>query len=538
MKNLTFSIRSITVGTKELIRESDFSINLQEKVGLIGRNGSGKSTLIQIVLSSYYNRPVPEDIEFSGKIFISPEIKIAYLPQEIKFQFAGTVEEYLSFCGGEFFITSKRFKELSEKEKLSEEELVEYFEIIDKMNQFDLWDYESRKEMILQRLRINPDILRRNIQEISGGEATKITLAGVLLSDANFWIFDEPTNNLDKDSIDLLFEEMEKFKGGILYITHDRRLLNISTKIFEIDEETKRVITWGGNYEFYRKKKQEEFEARQRRYEEQEKRRRRQLQEDIKRLKQKAQNFEKISGDAFHRARGAKLAKRAKASAGRIERELTKLPEPKPPEKSEFPSPQIEVQKGNILRIENLSYSLENNENKTLFSIKDLLLNAGERLLIEGPNGSGKTTLLKIIVGQKEPTSGLVIKREGIKIGYLPQTPSIKDNNQKVFEFLEENYGLSKEEVKHILGLMKIPHAFNLPLKILSIGEIRRIQIASILFQNPELLVLDEPTNHLDIYTIEDLVEVLKNYRGTIIFVSHDETFIEDLKPSKIISLK
>ncbi len=478
-------------------------------------------------------KTVPEDIDFSGNVFISPEFKIAYLPQEVKLQFSGTVEEYLEWTGGEFARLVKRYKELSEKEEFSPEETEEYSQIIERMTQFNLWDYEGRRRRILKKLNISSEILKRNIQEISGGEATKIALAGVLLSDANFWILDEPTNNLDKDSIDLLFEEMRRFKGGILYITHDRRLLNISSKIFEIDEETKTLRVWGGNYEFYKKEKAEEFLARIRKFEEQERKRKR-LEKAIEELKKKSQEFEKMSRDAFYRAKGAKIAKQAKVQEERILRELSQLTEPKPPERPEFSKPQPEVFKGTILSIKGLSYSFNN---EILINIPHLILEAGERLLIEGPNGSGKTTLIRIILGEIKPSEGEITLKEGIRIGYLPQSPKIENIDQKVYQFLKNEYSINEGEIKAILNRIKIPNVFNLELRNLSIGEIRRLQLAAILFKNPDLLILDEPTNHLDVYTIEELESALKDYQGTIIFVSHDEYFINNLKPTQRIIL-
>ncbi len=526
-------IRFLRFENNELIHNSQLFIHSKEKTALIGRNGSGKSTLIRLILNFYEKGEIPGAIEFSGKIFISPDVKIAYLPQEIKFQFPGTVEEYLDFCGGELIRIFKRYKELSEKETLSQEEIQEYSQIIEQMIQFDLWDYENRRERILKRLGIDSEILKRNLQEISGGEATKIALAGVLLSDSNFWILDEPTNNLDKDSINLLFEEMRRFNGGILCITHDRRLLNISSKIYEIDEETKNLRVWGGNYEFYKKKKEEEFLGRMRRYEEQERTKER-LEKAIEELKKRAERFEKISKDAFYRRKGAKIARRAKVQEERILRELSQLTEPKPPERPEFPKPLPEVLKGTILSIKDLHYFFNNKE---LIYIHHLILEAGERLLIEGPNGSGKTTLIKIILGEIRSQQGEIRLRENIKIGYLPQSPNIKNINQKTYQFLKDEYNLTEGEIKAILNRMKISDVFNLKLKDLSIGEIRRLQLAAILFKNPDILILDEPTNHLDLYTVEELEAALKDYQGTIIFVSHDEYFINNLKPTKKIVL-
>jgi ATPase subunit of ABC transporter with duplicated ATPase domains len=525
-------IKELRIGNKLLIENSEFNINFKEKVGFIGRNGSGKSTLVKLILSKYHGEELSQDIEFRGEITLPPDLRIAYLPQEIKLQFDGSVSEYLDSVGGEYVKTYKRFKELSSKTELNPEEILEYQNVIEKMTLFDLWDYENRRRVILERLNLNLEILNKNVNEISGGEATKIALAGVLLSDANFWLLDEPTNNLDKESINLLFEEIRKFRGGVLLITHDRKLLSILSKIIEIDEETKMIRTWGGNYLFYRQRKDEEYRARLRKYEEQEKRRK-ELEESIARLKQKAKRFEEISKNAFYRAKGAKLAGAARAMMERIERELTELTEPKPPERPKFPSPEPEEIRGNILTVENLFYNLGGGR---FLKIDYLNIEAGDRLLIEGPNASGKTTFLRIILNEIQPQSGKITLRQNIKIGYLPQTPIIENRNEKVVDYLRRNYNLIEDNIKQILNRMKIPNVFNLEIGDLSIGEIRRVQLAAILANNPQLIILDEPTNHLDVYTVEELVEALKDYKGTIIFVSHDEQFINDIQPNKKIT--
>jgi len=528
---ISISLRSLEIGGKELIHDSEMILNPRVKYGFIGRNGSGKSTILNLIYKTSKDEPLEENVYLDGRITIPSNIKIAYLPQEPKFQFSGTVEDYLNYVSGNFGIIFKRYQELSSREELTSEEMEEYNSLLEEMNLFDLWDYGERRRRILNKLGIE-GILERNINGISGGEATRVALAGVLLSDANFWLLDEPTNNLDSEGIELLIEEIRRFRGGVLIVTHDRRILNRVKYIYEIDEETKTIRSWGGNYDFYKTKKREEFEARVRAYEAQEEKKKK-LLKSIEELKTQAQEFEKRSRDAFYRAKGAKLAARAEAQMKRIERELEELTMPKPPERPHFPKPNIEPPKGTILRIRNVSYEIDG---RRLFYIGDLSLDAGERLLIKGPNGSGKTTLLRIIIGDLKPTEGSV-SLNGRTIGYLPQSPTIENSELSVAQYLSRVYELSDDTIKKILSLMKVLEVYNLRLKDLSLGEIRRIQIAAILSKNPDVLILDEPTNHLDVYTIEELVEILKDYKGTIIFVSHDEYFINDIKPNKILTL-
>lgn len=535
-KSLSVRIEILKREDRELIKTSHFTLSPKEKVALIGRNGGGKSTLLKLIEGFYRGEPIPDSIEFEGQIDIPPEFKIAFLPQEISFRHQGKVSEYLKYCGGKFSKIIERYQNLtqqSQQTELSPKEIEEYTEIIEQMNQFDLWDYPERKRRILEKLGLRPEILEKPISQISGGEATKVALAGVLLSDAEFWILDEPTNNLDKNAINLLLEEMKRFRGGILCVTHDRRLLNYFPALLEIDEERKTIRRWGGNYNFYREKKEEEFLAALRQYEEQQRKRER-LKESIKKLEEQAQRIQQETRDAFYRGKSAKLTRRATAQRERLYNELAQIPEPQPPEKPAFPQPQPETLKGTVLSIKQFSYQLENNQSIT---VPDLTLRAGETLLIEGPNGAGKTTLLRIILGEVGQFQDKIRLREEIKVGYLPQNVEISNINRTVSQFLEEKYNLSEEKIKALLNRMKIPHTFNLPLRELSLGEIRRLQLAAILSQNPQLLILDEPTNHLDVFTIEELVTALRDYPGTIIFVSHDESFINDLKPTYRITL-
>ncbi|GIW67371.1 MAG: ABC transporter ATP-binding protein [Candidatus Parcubacteria bacterium] len=506
MNLISFTNFNLFRGEKELIRDSNFIILEKEKIGLIGRNGSGKSTLLSLIYKIWQNQPIDNEIRFTGKVFVNSKIVFGFLPQEIKFDFQGKVKDY--------------------------------FQTVIKTN-FNIennWEYEKRRNKIFKKLNLSEEILNKDMSNISGGEATRIGLAGVFLSQANFWLLDEPTNNLDLEGIDLLIEEIGNFKGNILIVTHDRRVLDKLQKIIEIDEETKTIRSWGGNYSFYKIKKEEEYEARLRKYEAQ-KEKRKNLENTIKEIRKKAQIFENLSKNAFYRSKGSKLAKRALAIEARIQRELLELDEPSLSVKPKFFVGNISVKEGNLIDVKNLNFSINN---KKILNNIDLKINFKDKVLIKGPNGSGKSTLIKLITKEIEPESGEIIINPNIKIGYLPQSPQIENPEIKVKEFLIKNYNLSEDNVKRILNEMKISETITFKLKELSLGEIRRIQLAAILFLAPNVLILDEPTNHLDVYTIEELTDALRYYLdqgGTIIFSSHDEYFINDIKPNKVINL-
>jgi ATPase subunit of ABC transporter with duplicated ATPase domains len=534
---ISFLNFGLIIGEKELIKESSFSIEEKEKVGLIGRNGSGKSTLLELVYQKYKGENIQKQRKFSaiqtsGRIIINPNLKIAYLPQEIKFDFEGSVKDYLNSCSSFYLETINRFEDLNKKKKenhLSREEELELKSLLEKMNSYNLWKFRVERMKVLENLSLE-NLINKDIKDVSGGEATRVGLAGIFLSDADFWILDEPTNNLDYEGIDLLFRKIKEFKGGILIVTHDRKLLDVLKKIIEIDEETKKIKIWGGNYSFYKEKKEEEYEARLRKYEAQLEKKK-SLEEEVLRLKKIALSLE----DKSSQTKAVKLVKRAKAIETRISRELANLNEPRPPEKPTFPKPKIEKLAGFIFRLINISFAYS--PEKEIIKNLNLEINSGDRLLIKGKNGTGKTTLLKIILGEIEPTKGIIKRKQNLNIGYLPQSPLMSNKKEKVKNYLKNFYSLTEDDIKKILNLMQISEVYSLDIENLSIGEIRRIQLAAILFKNPEVLILDEPTNHLDVYTIEDLTFVLKDYEGTLVFTSHDDYFIRDIKPNKELEI-
>jgi len=536
---ISFLNFGLIIGEKELIKESNFSIDEKEKIGLIGRNGSGKSTLLELIYQKYKGENIQKQRKFSairtsGRIIINPNLKIAYLPQEIQFDFEGSVKDYLNSCSSFYLEIINRFEDLNKKKKenyLNKGEELELEELLTKINFYNLWKFRIERIKILESLNLE-NLLDKDIKSVSGGEATRVGLAGIFLSNADFWILDEPTNNLDYEGIDLLFRKIKEFKGGVLIVTHDRKVLDGLKKIIEIDEETKKIRIWGGNYSFYKKKKEEEYEVRLRKYEAQLEKRK-SLEKEILRLKKIALSLEDESG--YSQSKAVKLAKRAKAIETRISRELTNLNEPKPPEKPKFPKPKIEKIGGSIFRLINVSfvYSPE----KEIIKNLNLEINFGDRLLIKGKNGTGKTTLLKIILGEIEPVHGIIKRKQNLNIGYLPQSPLISDKKEKVKNYLKNFYSLTEDEIKKILNLMQISEVYSLDIGDLSIGEIRKIQLAAILSKNPEVLILDEPTNHLDVYTIEDLTFVLKDYEGTLVFTSHDDYFIRDIRPNKELEI-
>jgi len=517
---------SLSRGGKPLINEANFTIYPGKKVALIGRNGGGKTTLLETILAISKGDKLPDGVTIEGKIDVFPQTRIGYFPQEIRLNFQGTVGEYLDLCATEVATTYNQWINLTKEleSNYSNQVLQEYEDVIEKMNILNGWNYLEKKEMILGSLGLNSNFLEKKIGEISGGQANRVALAGVLISSPNLFLLDEPTNNLDFEALEFLKEFIQKGEFSLLLISHDRQFLDETIdEILEIDEESLTVSHFGGNYSFYVAEKKRLFENQIAAYEEQ-KRRREELEKTAKALKQKAAEFEGTSRNAFYRARGARLAKQAKMQLERIQEELSSIPEPKPPKKPAFVVEENE-KRGLLIKVSDISFAYPGQKN--LFSNLSFSLNGNERVAIIGPNGVGKTTLIRLILKEIKPKEGEITITKNV--GYLPQTPSEVNKNENVIDYFRRQVAVSEEDTKKILGRVLFSDVSWKKIGDFSSGEIRRIQIAILFAKNPDLIILDEPTNHLDVYTIEMLEEALKRFKGGILVASHDEWFLRNI---------
>lgn len=522
-------------GGRELIRRANFVISPGRKVALIGRNGGGKTTFLETVVSIARKEELPFGTEIEGQLEVFPGTKVGYLPQEIKINFSGTVEEYLDLCAEEVAQTYLAYEEIQKKleGETSLKLLEEFGRLIERMNFLDAWDYPQKRKLLLEGLGLTGEYLKRKVLEISGGEAARVALAGVLISFPNLVLLDEPTNNLDFPALKFLEEWIKKGKFSLLVVSHDRRFLDrVIDEVLEIDEWEKTVNSFGGNYSFYAEQKRIMFEAQQRAYEE-EKRRREQLEEAAKELKRKAQRFEGLSRNAFYRAKGASLAKQAKVQLKRIERELMSIPEPQPPKKPAFVVLEKEPP-GNLINVNNLYFFYSGGEE--IFHGFSFKLKGNERVAIIGENGAGKTTFLRLLLGEIKPQKGQIYITA--KVAYLPQNPGEVDASFRVLDFFRSLVKTTEEEAQKILGRVLFRDVSKERIGNFSIGEIRRIQIAALFASAPELIILDEPTNHLDIFTIEMLEEALGKFKGGLLVVSHDEWFLRNINPERTVVFK
>lgn len=528
----TVDISSLYRGDKLLITESKINISPNEKVALIGRNGSGKSTLLETIYSKSKGLPLHDSIDFEGNFELGKDCSIGYLEQDVRLEFNGTVKEYIDNQVGERAKIYRKYEYLSEnilKNKKYEEE---FTRILSLMEDYALWNYPLEIETVLSGLNIQSNILDRNVKSLSGGEATKIALGSLLISKPDLILLDEPTNSLDLNNIKFLEDWFKKTKTSLIVVSHDREFLdNVIDTIWEIDEESRKILRYGGNYSFYESEKTKQFEGKVRDFEEQEKTKKR-LQIDIQRLNSLSAKFEGISSNDFYRAKGAKIAKSAKVREKRIKRELEEIGKPEKPKLPQFILRETEELKGTLLNIQNLTFGYDD---KMIIKNLSLKIDGGEKVSISGPNGIGKSTLLKIIIGDI-PSRG-INRREDLKIGYIPQSIIPNNPDQDILSYMREHTVMSEDNLVDTLGKVLFTNPIHLNVKDFSIGELKRIQLAMMFASAPNLLLLDEPTNHLDIFTLNMLERTLKQYKHTVVVVSHDREFLKRIGVKRNIPL-
>ena len=531
---------SLSIGTKKLIEPSNFAVGSGEKIALVGRNGAGKTTLFKTIYALYKKLPLPHEITVGGSLETSPETRIGYLPQDVQIDYNGTVNEYLDSCAQETTQVLKQFERLSHLVETDHSEVVlsDLGKAMEQIDMLDGWNYQKRKQEIIEGLGLSGSYFKRDIRDISGGEATKVALAGVLLSNPNIVLLDEPTNNLDIRS--LLFLEQwisEQQSMGFIIVAHDRVFLdNAVNTVLEIDEESLKIMTFGDNYSFYSQKKQKIFEARLRKYEETVRKKKR-LERETQRLKSAAQSFETTSPEAFFRRKGAKLQKKAVQLRERAEKMIAEMPEPEPPKIPAIEVGEAKPGKARILSFKNLLFHYPETP-KELFGGFSFSLHQGERVVIIGPNGSGKSTFLKILVGElRHEDLELELNRE-MKIGYIPQNLILENPQENLLDYCRKFISGFPEDISKLLGKVIFTDPSQLRIGNLSLGELKRVLLSIIFAQVPDLLILDEPINHLDLYTAEMLDKALERYKGTVLVVSHDRYFLQRLKAKRLLIIK
>jgi macrolide transport system ATP-binding/permease protein len=528
---------TIAVAGRVLLAGAAFTLAPGRRVALVGRNGSGKSTLLDTIRSVAETGLAPEHVELRGALTFAPGTIAASLPQSPQLAFAGTAREYLDACAGEISGAWHRHEALVRALAAGPDDalLEAYGEALDAMDRLGAWDHPRRVAEVTAGLGLPDSLLDRPLPALSGGQATRLALAGVLLGPANLLLLDEPGNNLDLDSLRFLAGWVRASPAALLLVSHDRELMDAAVQeVMEIEEHTGRLRRYGGGYSFYAERKREEREARTRRYAEQEERRA-ELEAAVRGTAARASRFQARSQDDFYRSKGARLAKLAKGRRTRIERELSRFQEPEPPAMPRLTVPAAARRDGLLVRATDAGFAY--GAARVLRGVT-LRVRHGDRLALVGPNGSGKSTLLRLLAGELAPSTGAVERRPGLRVAHLPQVPAPPDPGASLLDYALPRFAGPAEELRPVLGKVLFADPAGIRAGDVSLGELRRVECATLFAGSPDLALLDEPTNHLDLLSIEMLEAALDDYGGALVVVSHDARFLERLRPSATLTLR
>lgn len=501
-------------GLKNVLNGMNLTLKTGERAAIIGCNGAGKSTVLKIIMKQ-------ENI-IAGTINIRKNATIGMLKQIYEYEETNpNVYTFLQRSFEHFFELETKLKKLENEmsyekndEKMSEL-LQKYGNVQQKYIQMGGYDIQEKFNKICSGLQINEKMLNQNYNDLSGGEKTIVNLGALLLKEPSILLLDEPTNHLDMEKLEWLEKFLKEYKGTILMVSHDRYFLDkIATKTILLENGKEKI--YFGNYSYFLKEDEKRTLAEFENYKNQ--------QKMIKKMKESIKTLRKFG----ELAKNEMFFKRAKS----IEKKLAKIEQ----------LPQVDLEQKTLLNfklnidsrsgkdvviINNLN---KNFESKNIFENANLQIHYGEKIALIGKNGTGKSTLLKIIMNEDCEYTGEIKIGQSVNIGYIPQEINFEDDNQTILNFFEQFDNRNETEIRTSLAkyMFRGNDVFK-KVSSLSGGEKVRLILAKLLKQNINFLILDEPTNHIDIETRELLEEAIKEYSGTVLFVSHDRYFINNL---------
>lgn len=510
----------MSFGTQTIFDNISFQINNNDKVGIIGVNGAGKSTLFNILLGNI----TPD----AGNITLNSKIKLGYLPQVIMDDASN--EEETVF---EYLLEGRPIKELKEElnslyeiiaRTQDEYELKKYYKKINCVSElleyYDEYNAESSLLKIISGMNIDDNLLDLKLKNISGGQKSKVAFARLLYSNPEIMLLDEPTNHLDLDTKDYIIDYLKNYHGIILVISHDIEFLNeVTKKTLYVDKIKHNVEMYNGNYEKYIKIKNERDLAKKRLYERQQKE-----EEKLKCI---------ISKYIRGNEKKANIAKDRIKKLEKLESEKVELEK-----KNKYAKFNMKMNRPSYsipIKCNNLTFGYD--EENLLYENLNFDLSRGEKLLVVGENGIGKTTLLRLIMGYLKPLEGNIEITEKTDIAYYAQEHEILEPNKTILENFA-NFGLADYEIRRMLGsfLFSGDDIFK-KVEVLSPGERSRVALAKISLTGANTLLLDEPTNHLDPMTQLIISDTFKNYEGTMLLVSHNLDFVDNLNINRMLLL-
>jgi ATPase subunit of ABC transporter with duplicated ATPase domains len=504
---ISFSNINKQYGRQLIFVDASFQLNPGEKIGLVGPNGAGKTTLFRMAIG--------EESPDEGDVSVPKKVTIGYFRQDVEeMQGRSVLDEAIAGSGraGELHHELEQLQQAMEDPERADEmeKILERFgEVQEEYEHLNGYTLEAQAREVLEGLGFSESQIDGDVGALSGGWKMRVALARVLLGKPDVLLMDEPTNHLDIESIIWLEQFLKSFAGTLLMTSHDREFMNrLVTKIAEIDQGE--IVVYSGNYDFYERERTIRETNQQAAFARQQS------------MLAKEQRF--IERFKTHAAKAAQVQSRIKA-LDKIEK--IELPKKRHVVKFDFPSP---ARSGDMVAaVEDLRKSYGP---RVIYDGFNLTIRRGERWAVMGRNGAGKTTLLKMIAGATQPDSGSVRLGASLNMGYFSQQSlDVLNPDLTIIEQLQSDFP------KDGLGALRsLAGAFQFSgddvdkkIRSLSGGEKSRLVIARMLFNPPNFLVLDEPTNHLDLATKEMLVDALKNFEGTMIFVSHDRMFLRGL---------
>ncbi len=505
-----------------LLKNISFTVNGGERVGLIGPNGTGKTTLIQIIMG----RVTPD----SGSVqFNPPNVRVGYLAQGMEeaddVPIRTILYPHLDALHAAELEVEKWAEALANPDGDFDAALVAYGEALERFEVLHRQTEVGRGEAILAGLGLGDLSLDTPAGILSGGQKTRLGLAGLLLSEPQLLILDEPTNHLDITALEWLEEWLANFKGAALLVSHDRTFLDRTvTKIVAIDDQKHTARTYEGNYRDYASAAQSELDKQWAAWRQQQAEIAR-IKADIQRMMNKMQGHERAK--KFSEDRAKKAMRVMKARESKLDRYIDsdeRVEKPVPGWNMRMDLSQAALTGQDVLYLEGLTVGYD----FPLLSDLNLSIRAGERVALVGPNGHGKSTLIKTIVGELPALGGRVRMGPSVKVGYLAQEQEILDPNSTPFEVIQASAPFNHNEARYFLHLFlfKADEVF-WPIHQLSFGERARLMLARVVARGANLLILDEPINHLDVPSRENFEQALRNFEGSVIAVVHDRYFVE-----------
>lgn len=510
---------NLAFGLEEIYEDAEFQIGDLDKVGIVGVNGAGKTTLFRLLLG---------ELELDSGSLTSGNARIGYLPQEIVLEDEDiTVWDFL-FEGRPIKKYEQELEEIYKKLETAvnaEQEalLARMGTLQERLEYFDFYEAETILLKLADKMSIDAELFHRPMRELSGGQKSKMAFARLLYSKPEILLLDEPTNHLDVSTKDFVIKYLKNYRGSVLIISHDIDFLNrIINKIMYINKATHKISVYDGDYYIYKKKYAEEQRIREMAIVQQEK--------EIKELSDFVQKAKQASQTNHHLKRmGKERALRLDKKRGELQKRNRLYKRVKMDIRPKREGAQVP------LEVENITFHYSGYP--TLYQNLSFQINGRERFLVVGENGVGKSTLLKLMMGILSPDEGCIRVNQKTDIAYYAQELEQLDENKTVIDNVESE-GYTPWQIRAVLSnFLFYDDDVNKKVSVLSPGEKARVALCKILLQKANLLILDEPTNHLDPETQKIIGGNFNLFEGTIIAVSHNPSFVEQIGISRMLIL-